>query len=519
VGLLVLLAALLGTLATGASARAAKGAEREPSDPGASHKDASEPPILDTPYADERAGRKAAEEAARAIGVVDEPALTAYVQAIGGRLAAHAPGHRFTYRFRIADQAAPNAFALPGGFIFISRGALALTSSEDELANILGHEIAHVASRHAAARQQVTGGRFLAALELPWLAAYSRDLERSADRQGQEIAAAAGYDPAGLARFLDSLGALERLRLGAARETFFLDTHPGSRGRAAEAGQHAQMLQWRPQPGFSRTRAEHLRRLDGLALGDRASQGVFVGSRFLHPDLGFTIRFPDGWETRNTPAAVGAIARDGRAQVCLENGGDAESPARAAEQWAPQAQAEGVHIARGRQIRLLGQSAYQLEGSTHGAHLVVTFIRRGGRIYRIVGVSNTFDRHQALFMNVARSFRPLTPELRAQVRELRLRIVEARDGESLEALSTRSGNVWSPSETAVWNELASDRRLAAGQLIKVAVSEPYGSRGEAQKTEPPAGGRGQRAPEVAPPRPPGPGKAIEKLPGAGSFSL
>ena len=126
-----------------------------------------EPPVLTTPHADERAGEEGAEAVEAAIGVVSDPALRAYVKAVGARLARNAPGFRFDYQLEIVDDWEPNAFALPGGYVYISRGALALTDNEDELANVLAHEIAHVASRHAAARQQVAGNALMRDAPVP----------------------------------------------------------------------------------------------------------------------------------------------------------------------------------------------------------------------------------------------------------------------------------------------------------------------------------------------------------------
>jgi predicted Zn-dependent protease len=114
--------------------------------------------ILDTEAADRRVGEQASLQVGGQMGIVDDPELAAYVSAVGKRLARHAPRGRFQYQFKVVDQDAPNAFALPGGFIYVSRGLLVLSNSEDELAGVLGHEIIHVAARHAAARQAMMQG-------------------------------------------------------------------------------------------------------------------------------------------------------------------------------------------------------------------------------------------------------------------------------------------------------------------------------------------------------------------------
>ncbi|UCE84953.1 MAG: M48 family metalloprotease, partial [Deltaproteobacteria bacterium] len=436
------------------------------------------PPPLDTPYADEDVGREAAEQAGAQLGEVRDPELSAYVNAIGQRLAHHAPGFSFDYRFTIIDEDTPNAFALPGGYVFVSRGLLALSNSEAEIAGVLGHEIAHVALRHAAARQRVGGSGVMQLLQMPYLAAYDRRLEHSADRVGQGLAAVAGYDPDGISGFLQSLDAYERVRSGASRIPSFFDTHPGAVGRAADTAQRAQGIRWNARPGFSTNRDDYLRRLDGLVVGQSGEQGIFQDSRFLHADLAFTLRFPDEWDTINTPQAVGALSPDRQAQVFLEAASAGEDAAQAAAEWVEEGHDEGLRVFESASVKLAGRQAHRITGSVRGAagsiRLVATFIPWRGRIYRLIGVSASGMRHDAMFVSVARSFRPMTPELLAQVRETRLRLAEARAGETLAELSKRTGNVWSLPLTAVLNDRRSDHRFAGGELVKVGRSEPYG---------------------------------------------
>ncbi|MFB3118830.1 MAG: M48 family metalloprotease, partial [Myxococcota bacterium] len=238
--------------------------------------------ILRSEDVDRKVGEESAQDVKAQLGLIEDPELVAYLGKVGARLARHAPRRNFEYSFQIVDQEAPNAFALPGGYIFVSRGLLTLTNSEDELANVLGHEIVHVAARHAAARQEI--GRSLPA-KLDWLrggylARYGRDQEREADRLGQGLAAVAGYDPEGLVSFLRELEHTERLRLGSSRLPGFWDTHPSTKSRVAEVGLRANMTAWTRKTPIAVTHADFLHRMEGLAIGARASEGVFVGDRF-----------------------------------------------------------------------------------------------------------------------------------------------------------------------------------------------------------------------------------------------
>jgi predicted Zn-dependent protease len=211
----------------------------------------------------------------------------------------------------------------------VSRGLLALSNSEDELANVLAHEVVHVASRHAAARQHIVRGvpGLLQLLQIGDLAAYGRDQERVADRLGQEVAAAAGYDPKAMAGFLRSLEFAERLRRGASRLPSYLDTHPPpasasatpTRARRAFAGRRRRIAPTRETSAPARRPgARHQRR-----------QGVFHRERFVHPDLGFSVRFRVG--DREHPHR-GRRARAGyrSAALMLEGGGHGVSVEEAA---------------------------------------------------------------------------------------------------------------------------------------------------------------------------------------------
>ena len=265
-------------------------------------------------------GREAAEEVELSVGLVDDPALVAYVDGIGQKLVRALPRRDFAFRFQIVDQMEPNAFALPGGFVFVSRGLLALVNDEDELACVLGHEIIHAWRRHAAQQQAVA--RSLPGLSLPrsraqTLAAYGRDMEREADAMGQRLAAAAGYDPMGMSTFMRSLDQRERLLIGAPRAPTFLDTHPGTRERASANAIRSRELRWHRDPSLGDTRKRLLERVDGMPIGDRPETGIFLGERFVHPSLGFEIKFPRGWSLQNSSRMVGALAPRRDASVYL----------------------------------------------------------------------------------------------------------------------------------------------------------------------------------------------------------
>ncbi|UCE87755.1 MAG: M48 family metalloprotease [Deltaproteobacteria bacterium] len=439
--------------------------------------------ILLTEYDDARVGREAASQVAAEVGLVEDPELTAYVDRIGQKLLRGVARRSFQYQFSVVDQFEPNAFALPGGYIFLSRGLLALANNEDEVANVIGHEITHAALRHAAAQQALAkSGNPLA---MPWvraahLASYGRDMEREADRGGQMLAAAAGYDPMGMSTFLKNLGLLERFVIGYARLPTFFDTHPGSQERAAINAARAREIRWKRDPALGDTRAAHLRRVDGLALGDRPETGIFVGERFLHPDLDFQIRFPEGWRTSNTNRAVGAVSPRGDAVVFLTADQPSGDPKEVAEAFVAKIQEEGrVAVRQSQPVKIGRLDAWRMELSGSDGRVSVvatmTFIPYRGATWRITGASpaSTAQQYLGRTLNTARSFRPLTPEERSSIRTTVLRLATPRHGEDLTALGARTDNAWEPARTAVFNGIFSNERFQGDELVKIARIEPY----------------------------------------------
>lgn len=448
-----------------------------------------------------KAGAEAAKEIDATLGVVGDAPLTAYVTQVGERVAAHSPRKGIHYRFQVVDESEPNAFALPGGYVYVSRGILALLDGEDELACILGHEVAHVAARHAAQRISkvgplsvltaipgaVTGIVFprigalvggVGSLASEAISApYSRSQESDADRIGQQMAAAAGYDPAALARALDTLGQEEVLTRGSARRASWFDSHPASAERAQESVSFARTLTRAGGSPIAATRGDFVARFDGLVIGDPAAKGVFAGRTFLHPELDFHLRFPEGWKTENSPSAILATAKPGDAAVIVRIVADGDDPMAGARALEARANAPVVREAKAVTVGGRPAARAELRARTDDGPVsaYLTWIAHQGRVYEIAGISSP-ARAAALrgvFDDVCESFGPLAASERASIREDRLRLVTARAGDTAQALAERAGSSWSPSYVAMANRLAASAPMHGGERIKVAVTEPY----------------------------------------------
>lgn len=457
--------------------------------------------VLVSEQGEKKMGEQEAKRVEREMGFIDNAPLTAYVDAIGQRLAAHSPRQDVQYRFHVVDAPEPNAFALPGGYVYVTRGLLVLVNSEDELAGVIGHEIGHVAARHTVQQitrtapfavvtnlsaavtglaspllGQVVGGVGGLASGLV-LAPFSRDQEREADRVGQQLAAAAGWNPGALANLLGTLQREEELQGNAARRFSFLASHPSTPERVANTTAYAKELQRGSSDPICATRAAVLARLNGLVVGQGAAQGVFAGQSFLHPELNFFVRFPPEWTAQNAREEVGAVSPDQSAVVLLGMVGEGSDPlagARALERdsGSPVVQNTTLGTVGGLPAARMRARARTDSGEVG---LENTWIAYGGHIYQILGVApiRRSDAFLAVYEAVVQSFRPLQPAERAGICEDRLRIVERHRDETLAAVTARAQSRWKAEMVAVVNEVSTGELLATGQLLKIAVTEPY----------------------------------------------
>src|SRR2546425_356380 len=279
-------------------------------------------------------GRDYDQQVAASIGIYADSGLQRYIQQFGARLAASSERPNLPWSFRVVDDPVVNAFALPGGFIYVTRGILAHLNSEAELAGVVGHEIGHVTARHSASqmtKQQlaqvglVVGsiassefGRYagLASQALGVLfLKYSRDNERQADDLGLRYMRRVNYDPREMPHVFEMLARVSQAQ-GGGRVPEWLATHPDPKTRRGRIEQEIAAL---PQnfTGVAVNRDSYLRRLDGLVFGNNPREGYFKDSHFFHPELRFRVTFPEGWTTSNGSEAVVAVSPEKDAAVEL----------------------------------------------------------------------------------------------------------------------------------------------------------------------------------------------------------
>ena len=438
--------------------------------------------LLKTAYDDRSVGAEQTPLVEAEMGIYEDPELERYVRSVAVRLLRYAPRQPFEYEFRIVDQTVPNAFALPGGKIYVSRGLLALVGSEDELAAVLGHEITHAAERHAAARIEHASRinpLSIGYMRAASIAAYGREHERDADRGGQILAAQAGYDPNAIATFLRKLDAFERYEVGWSRLPSFLATHPTSPERSAIAAQRSAELVWTPAPSVASQSGEdrtYKDMIDGLVLGDDPAGGLFDEGRFVHPDMGFSLRFPPGWKTHNEPQSVSAIAPAGDAEASLSAAGPAGNLEETVDDFLSQ-EINGVQfrVLDRRPFKIGELPAIRVDGRAPGLHAVMAFVEYGEVTFRLsmLSLAGAESKYRGRANAFLQSFRPLDEAGTYSLEVTRLRVARALANETLAQLSTRTRNDLEIVYTGVLNDVFPETQLKKGQTIKIGLSEPY----------------------------------------------
>jgi len=305
---------------------------------------------------------------------------------------------------------------------------------------------------------------------------YSRSQENEADEVGQEIAARAGWDPAALSVFLATLEREVQLTSKGEHKPSFFDSHPATPDRVAKTAAHAKQLHRADQAPLSASRDVFLERLDGMVVGPRAANGIFHGDRFLQPDLNFQVRFPENWPHENSPQKIIAVAPDKEAAVVVgvvAKGNDPMDGARAVEKAAK------TEIVSKTQRGTVGDlPAAHTRIHDGNATVDVTWIAYEGLVYQVIGMASKkkFDTLLPIFTSVVQSFKPLTAAERASIKENRIRLITAKAGETIGDVAARSGTAWTKEEMAVANGMTVTTALTEGQLVKVAMTEPYESR-------------------------------------------
>jgi predicted Zn-dependent protease len=387
-------------------------------------------------------------------GIYSDPEVEGAVAKVVARIVAASDDPSRHYKVTILNSPVANAFALPGGYLYITRGLIALTDDSSELAAVLSHEMAHVLLNHAMERARVVERRDLVervandVISDPGqsetarsdsqltLATFSRNQEVEADKIGITIAGRAGFDPFAASRFLDKLENYAAFRSALGRHDdaqSFLASHPAALERRELAMVVARQF---GAPGVGeRTRDGYLQALDGMVYGDDPSEGFVRGREFLHPRLAIGFRVPENFRLENTKEAVLAAAGEDTAMrfdgVTVDSGvGPTEY---LASGWI-----NGLIEGSIRAATVNSLPAATAEAAAGEWVFSIAAVRIGGSMYRLIFAdrANGPGIDRALRETLA-SFHRLTPTESARLRPLRLNIVVVREGDTVGDLATK----------------------------------------------------------------------------------
>jgi predicted Zn-dependent protease len=427
-------------------------------------------------------------------GEYNDPEMIAFLKKTGDEmgLISHRPG--LTYHFKVLDSPVVNAFAVPGGYIYFTRGLLAQLNNEAELIGVMGHEMGHITARHTASQQskQQLGqllliGGMIASEDFRELAGYamqgmqllflsfSRENEREADRLGVEYSSKVGYDAKKMADFFQVLNKMNMASSHGGVPTF-MSTHPdpGDRYNAvlAQAGE------WQQKLGTSDWKVNsnnYLAMIDGLVYGEDPRQGYTEGNVFYHPEMKFRFAFPAGWKLENSPFQVTMAPEDGKGMVIfsLASGNSLEE---AAQNTVNQLK---LTVSETNRPTVNGMPAISTlsslvsqdqSGQQQSLSLVSYFIDDNGKYYVFHGVSAEpdFKAYLPSFLSTMKNFGKLTDPSKINVKPNRVFVKKVpKAGTVADAFRSLGMEQSRMNEIALLNNLELTARVEAGTLVKV----------------------------------------------------
>lgn len=364
-------------------------------------------------------GQQAAQQVAREMGLYNDQALQDYVNRVGLRLAADSERPDLPWEFRVVDDPMINAFALPGGKIFLTRGILSHFNNEAEMASVLGHEIGHVTGRHSVeqiSKQQLAGlGLGIAMILSPQAAQYgdlagaglqlmfmkfSRDHERQADDLGLRYMVREGYDPNQMPPVFDVLDRISQVEGGGAMPEW-ASTHPNPGNRAARIRQ--QISEVGAVTGAV-NRDTYLARIDGMMYGENPREGYTIGTTFIHPEMRFRMEFPRGWKIQNTRQAVLGVSPNQDAAIVMTHA-QAQSSQAAAQRFFSQ---QGLQAGQQVQPNVYTFQTGQMQDGTV-LRGVAAFPQVGGTVLQIIGYTPA-QRWNSVANTIGSSVASIRPE-------------------------------------------------------------------------------------------------------------
>ena len=446
---------------------------------------------------DVKLGAEAAEQFVVQIGQYPDPKLQNYVNEVGYKLVGALSEEMFEYTFTILDDPTPNAFALPGGFVFVTRGLLALVQDVDELACVLAHEIVHVQKRHSVKQmkkgvlpnillfpgkilESIGGGRLGKVINAPieagtglFTASYSRKHESEADRLGIILAARAGFDPAALSRILERIIDWEEALNDTVEKRSYYSDHPYTPDRSKQIDKMAPELVWNPNAIHEKPLNEVF---DNMLFGNNPKKGVFVENEFIHPPLDISISFPKDWDYFNHFNSVGGVNKNKNTVMVLSIGSLDKTPQTLANQYIEEIRKKHRKLQiDSKAIEHNDLEAHYLKiteqlGKDY-MHLYMIWIKNDDFVYKLTALSpNSIDE---MIDATASSFQPIQESSKEKVTRYEMKFVSSEKGEAIEKVATRNNNILKKELLAILNNTSEKATVVTIEKLRIILELPY----------------------------------------------
>lgn len=440
-------------------------------------------------------GREADAQVIASLGLYPDSALQRYLQDLGTSLARTSERPNLPWTFRVIDDPAVNAFALPGGFIYATRGLMAHVMNEAQLAAVIGHEIGHVTAQHSVRRmsqQQLTqlgvgvgmmikpdlqryGDYVSAGLGLLSLK-FSRDDENQADHLGLRYMVRADKDPREMIEVFDMLNRVTVAADGG-RVPEWLATHPSPTNRSERLQKELDTLKIDPGT-MAVNQNSYLRLLEGVVFGQDPRQGYFRDNRFYHPEMEFEFTFPVGWQTQNLREGVVAVSENQEAviQVTMSQASSAAEAARVFfSQDGLQAERQEATTINGLPTVSARFSAQDGEQALRGRAM---FVDLAGNTYQLLGYARDqlWSGYEGVTTDALRSFRQVTDPAVLRMQPMRLEILTVSQRVSLEQLSRQENSPVLLEVLALINQTTTSSQFNASDRVKMVIGEALVSR-------------------------------------------
>lgn len=434
-------------------------------------------------------GQQSDPEVIAFFGLYDDPELQKFISEKGKELAAVSHRPKIAYEFKIVDSPVINAFAVPGGYVYFTRGIMAHFNNEAEFAGVLGHETGHITARHSVIQQRnsMLGqlGLIASVILVPELTqfveplsqgmqlamlSFGRDDEREADKLGVEYSSRIGYDATEMAGFFETL---ERQGAGSGSEEVpeFLSTHPSPAERNVTVAKLAE--NWKKKLDLTNpkvNRESYLKMIDGIVLGEDPKQGFVENNNFYHPVLKFVFPIPTDWALQNTPQQVQMAPKTGDAlmMLTLAPGASLEESAKTIlEQFQLELVESKNETINGLPALIMIADQKQEQGTIR---VLSSLIQFGGNTYSIMGISelSKFNNFQPSFLSTIRNFKELKEADKLNRKPDVVRIKTVPQNMTLQAaLQSFKMPAERLEELAILNGMLLTDQLDKGTLIKV----------------------------------------------------